>query len=70
NLDDDVIGAARALARGEQRSLGEVVSDLARRGLAPRMVVIDDEDGFPVFHVGPDAPPITPDMVQGALDET
>mgnify|MGYP006273302559 FL=1 len=33
-IDDDVLAAARALADRQQRSLGDVISDLARRGLA------------------------------------
>lgn len=32
-IDDDVLKAAKALAKAENRSLGEVVSDLARRSL-------------------------------------
>ena len=31
--DDDVLIAARAIARQQHRSIGEVVSDLARRAL-------------------------------------
>ncbi len=69
NLDDDVVETARALALAERRSLGEIVSELARRGLAPRVVEHDEEDGFPVFRVGPTASPITPEMVRAALDE-
>lgn len=34
-LDDDVLSAARALAEQQGRTLGEVVSELARKGLAP-----------------------------------
>jgi hypothetical protein len=52
NLDSDVIDAAWALADAEGRSLGGVVSDLARRGLLPQESSLDDEDGFPVFRVG------------------
>ena len=33
DLDDDVVSAARGLAAAERRSLGAVVSELARRGL-------------------------------------
>jgi negative regulator of replication initiation len=33
SIDDDVLIAARAIARQAQRSIGEVVSDLARRAL-------------------------------------
>jgi hypothetical protein len=32
-IDDDVLIAAKAIARRQHRSLGEVVSDLARRAL-------------------------------------
>jgi hypothetical protein len=32
-IDDDVLTAAKAIARHERRSIGEVVSDLARRAL-------------------------------------
>lgn len=69
NLDDDVLEAARAVARMERRSLGVVISELVRRGLVPQQLRIDDEDGFPVFRVRPGAPPITDEMVRGALEE-
>jgi hypothetical protein len=69
SIDEDVLQAARALAAAERRSLGQVISELARRGLAPRAGRIGSEDGFPVFQVGDDAPVITPDMVSAALDE-
>jgi hypothetical protein len=69
NLDDDVMAAARMLAESEHRSLGQVVSDLARRGLAPHEARVEEEDGFPVFSVDADAPVITGEMVQAAMDE-
>lgn len=68
DLDDDVLAAARALAAAERRSLGKVVSDLIRRGLAPRPVV-DDDELFPLVRVSPTARPITPDLVRAALDD-
>lgn len=34
DIADDVLQAAKELARREKRSAGEVISDLARRGLA------------------------------------
>ena len=34
-LDDDVLIAAKAIARQQRKSVGEVVSDLARRALRP-----------------------------------
>ena len=68
DLDDDVLAAARALAAAERRSLGKVLSDLIRRGLAPRPVV-DDDELFPLVRVSSAARPITADVVRAALDD-
>ncbi len=70
NLEDDVLNAAKALAHAERRPLGEVVSELARRGLAPREPFVDDDEGFPVFDVPAGAPTITDEMVAAALEES
>jgi hypothetical protein len=67
NLDEDVVSAARELATGERRSLGSVISELARRGLTPAR--IETDDGLPVIRVPAGTPPITPEMVRRALDE-
>ncbi|MGH7876486.1 MAG: hypothetical protein ACRENM_02300 [Candidatus Dormibacteraceae bacterium] len=69
SLDEDVLEAARAIARVEGRALGAIISDLARRGLVPPEPRIDEEDGFPVFVVRPGAAPITDQMVKAALEE-
>jgi hypothetical protein len=66
-LDDDVVTAAKELAAIERRSLGSVVSDLARRGLTPAKVDVAGE--LPVIRVPGNTPPITPEMVRRALDE-
>jgi hypothetical protein len=67
DIDDDVVAAARELAAGQGRSLGSVISELARRGLTPALVETDH--GLPVIGVPPGAPPITPEMVRRALDD-
>lgn len=67
NLDEDVLLAARELAAGERRSLGAVVSELARRGLTPARVATDD--GLPVIRAAAGTPPITPEMVRRGLEE-
>jgi len=67
-IDDDVLAVARALAGRRGVSLGTAVSELARRGFRGTGVA-DHEDGVPVFRVAPDAPPITSEDVQRALDE-
>jgi hypothetical protein len=67
DLDADVLQAARSLARARRRSLGKVVSDLARQGLSPRRE--SSRRGFPVFRVSPEAPPLTAEQVERALDD-
>jgi hypothetical protein len=67
DLDDDVIAAARELAAGQRRSLGSIISELARRGLTPARV--ETEGDLPIVRVPAGTPPITPEMVRGALDE-
>ena len=54
-LADDVYEAAKTLAESSGRSIGEVISDLARRGLSPRVLIAREGD-LPVFAVSPDAP--------------
>lgn len=67
-IDDDVLRAARSLADSEEKSVGKVLSELARRGLAPS-AAFAEEEGFPVFEVSPDAAPLTPEMVQAAHED-
>ncbi len=66
-LDDDVLAAARELAAEGRRSLGAVISDLARRGLTPARIEADGD--LPVIRVPAGTPAITPQMVRRALDE-
>lgn len=67
SIDDDVLEDARRIAAAEGRSVGAVLSALARRSLAP--AEIGTRDGLPVFEVAEDAPRITFDQVSQALDE-
>lgn len=67
DIDDDVVAAARELAGEERRSLGSVISELARRGLTPAKVDVSGD--LPVISVPDGTPPITPEMVRRALDE-
>ena len=66
-LDDDLVAAARELAASERRSLGSVISELARRGLTPARIEADGN--LPVIRVPAGTPPITPEMVRRGLDE-
>jgi hypothetical protein len=67
DIDDDVLGAARTLAAERGISLGSAMTELARRGL--RAAVSTFEDDLPVFDVSADAPPLTPAMIERALDD-
>lgn len=67
-LDDDVLQIARDLAALEKKTLGEVISELIRRGLRPD-IPQSTAHGLPVFAVSPTAPPLTPEMVRQALDD-
>lgn len=69
DIDNDVLAAVRSLAAAERRSLGAVLSDLARRALAPRDDIIVDDDVFPYFRARPGAAPVTPEGVRAALDD-
>ncbi|MFP4377182.1 MAG: hypothetical protein ACLFP4_09070 [Spirochaetales bacterium] len=72
NLDDDILDAARSLARQKGISLGEAVSELARRGLQWRGT---PESGtkrgsnLPGFDVAEDAPAFGTADVKRALEE-
>ena len=67
HIDDDVYRAAKSLAEAENKALGKVFSDLARKGLMPQR--LSSTPGFPVFSVPADAPPITWGAVQAALED-
>jgi hypothetical protein len=69
NIDDDLMNAIRSLAHERRKSLGGVVSDLIRKALRPDPVHTYSTD-FPVFMVREDAPPLTPEMVNAALEDS
>ncbi len=62
DIDDDVLRAAKSIARAQGISLGRVVSMLAREGLVRKASA--SKRRFPVFRIAPGAPPITEDMVR------
>lgn len=69
-IDDDMLAAAKNLARARSESVGRVLSDLARRGLGVTAHAAHKrEGGFPVFDVEPGAHPISSDDVNRLEDE-
>lgn len=67
-LDDDVLALARALASQRGVSIGTIVSDLARRGLAPSQHAAT-RNGIRLFPVRPDAGPVTPELVKALAED-
>ena len=67
DVDDAVLSAAQTLSAEHGTSLGDAISELARRGLAHRAPVV--LDGLPAFEVSVDAAAITPEMVREANQE-
>ena len=68
SIDDDVFTAARALARQQRTSIGEVLSDLARRALRAS-ATSRSKDGLPQLPISnPDAV-VTLEIVNSLRDE-
>ncbi len=69
DLDEDVLTAAREMAKLRRESLGRVLSDLARRGLRPADAPrIEEKHGAPVLIHYPNPVPVTPQLVRQLLD--
>jgi len=68
SIDDDVLLAAKAIAGQQGRSLGEVVSELARRSLK-RPASQAKRNGIPLLTSSTDSPPVTLDLVNTLRDE-
>jgi hypothetical protein len=76
DIDEDVLAAAKDLAKAEGRTMGQVISDLARKALtspgagsgfaeAAASYGVDD---WPTFAVR-GGPPVTTEMIRGIEDE-
>lgn len=67
-IADDVLTAAKALALQSNRTIGEVVSDLARASLRPN-VRQGERNGFPLLPVRKPDAIVTPEIVNALRDE-
>ncbi|MCA0175187.1 MAG: CopG family transcriptional regulator [Proteobacteria bacterium] len=69
-LDDDILHAARSLAARQGASLGEMVSQLARRGLQRETNPAATRNGVPLLvRQDPSTTPITLELVNALRDE-
>ena len=68
-IDDDVLAAAKGLAERQRRSLGEVISDLARQALRPAVPAGRYRNGIPLLPGRENAVLVTPELVKQLRDE-
>jgi hypothetical protein len=67
-IDDDVLTAARAIARQRNQTIGKIVSELARHSLRPP-VVGSERNGVPLLPVREKGVIVTPEIVNALYDE-
>lgn len=67
-IDDDVLVAAKAIARQQHKSIGEVVSELARRALH-RPQTSSTRNGIPLLPAQNGDTVVTLDIVNALRDE-
>jgi hypothetical protein len=67
-LDPEIMSAVRQIAAARSQSIGEVISELARRGLEAQGKTAT-RHGFPVFQVSKGARPLTLEDVRRDEDE-
>jgi hypothetical protein len=67
-IDSDVLTVAKRIAAAQAKTVGEVISDLARKGMETRSK-IRRVRGFPVFDVPRDAKPFSLDDIRSEDEE-
>jgi hypothetical protein len=68
-IDDDVLAAAKELASTQQKSVGEVISALARRALRPAEAPRKIRNGVPLLPVAANTSRVTSELVRQLREE-
>jgi len=68
-IDDDVLAAAKEMAATERKSVGEVISALARQAMRPTVSGLKTRNGVPLLPVRPGAPRVTSELVRQLQEE-
>jgi hypothetical protein len=68
DIEEDVLHAAKEIARQRGVTVGKVVSDLARQALT-RKSTLSTRNGLPLFPVQPDAGVVSLELVNLLRDE-
>ncbi|MFZ0392766.1 MAG: hypothetical protein WCF17_05375 [Terracidiphilus sp.] len=69
SIDDDVLAAAKEIAAMDSKSVGEVISELARNALKPQPSRRVTRNGVPILPVRPGAPRVTSELVRQLQEE-
>ena len=68
-IDDDILAAAKEMAATEGKSVGEVISSLARDAMRPAPGRRATRNGVPLLPVRPGAPRVTSELVRRLEEE-
>lgn len=68
-IDDDVLAAAKEMASYEGKSVGVVISALARKAMQPIPSSRNIRNGVPLLTVRPGVPRVTSELVRQLQEE-
>ena len=69
SIDDDILAAAKEMAATENKTLGEVISALARQAMRPTSPRRATRNGIPLLPVRPGAIRVTSELVRQLQEE-
>jgi hypothetical protein len=69
SIDDDVLAAAKGLAAAQHKSIGSILSSLARQALRPNAPSSNMRNGVPLLTPRTGAATVTPELVNQLRDE-
>jgi hypothetical protein len=69
SIDDDVLSAAREMATAQDKTVGEVISSLARRALTPPESRRKTRNGVPLLSVRAGTARVTSELVNQLREE-
>jgi hypothetical protein len=68
-IDDDVLAAAKEMAATERKSVGEVISELARRAMRPTYSKRNTRNGIPLLPVRSRGTRVTSELIRRLQEE-
>lgn len=69
SIDDDVLAAVKGLAAAQHRSVGNILSALARQALRPNVPSSNSRNGVPLLTPRTEAAAVTLELVNQLRDE-